>query len=192
MLEALGGLGLASAAGLNAYIPAIIVALLDRYTDVVTLPEEFAFLSKTWVLVALILLLVVEEVVDKIPGADHVNDIVQSFIRPASGAVLFAANASETFGGHVWLALIVGFVMALTVHSTKAATRGVANLSTGGVAAPVISVVEDVVAVALSAVAILFPILVLAFLVLLAFALYSVAQRFKERRIRREQAQSPL
>ena len=87
MIEALGGLGLASAAGLNAYIPALAIAVLAQFTDRVHLPAELAFLDRTWVLVTLLLLLVVEEIVDKIPGADHLNDIVQTAVLPASGAV---------------------------------------------------------------------------------------------------------
>jgi len=186
MLEALGGLGLASAAGLNAYIPAIVIAVLDRYTDLVTLPEQFRFLSEPWVLATLIVLLLIEEVVDKIPGADHANDVVQSIVRPVSGAVLFAASASDSFSGRVWLALIVGFVMALAVHGTKAAGRGVVNVSTAGLGAPVVSVAEDVMSLTLSLAAILFPILILGFLIMFALSVRRVSSHRRRRRERSE------
>mgnify|MGYP003419318202 CR=1 FL=1 len=84
LIGALSGLGLASSAGLNAYIPALLTAVLARYTDLVTLPKEFEFLGSGWVLITLTVLLVIEEVVDKIPGADHLNDVVQTVVRPVS------------------------------------------------------------------------------------------------------------
>ncbi len=177
MFEALGGLGLSSAAGLNAYIPALIVALLARYTDVVTLPNELGFLANGWVLAVLIALLVVEEVVDKIPGADHVNDVVQTIVRPTSGAVVFAANANESLGGNFWVSCAIGLVMALVVHGTKAAGRGVVNVSTAGIGAPVVSVIEDLVSVALSVIAIVLPILIAVFLIWLVGVIWWIVRR---------------
>ena len=181
LLGALGGLGLASSAGLNAYIPALITALLARYTELVTLPDEFAFLSSGWVLATLTVLLLIEEVVDKIPGADHVNDIVQSLVRPASGAVLFAAGSEEAFGDHTWLALLVG-VAALCVHGTKAAGRGVISVSTGGIGAPVASVIEDVLSLAGAVIAIVAPILVIVFLAGFVWVSVVIVRKRRERR----------
>lgn len=192
LLGALGGLGLASSAGLNAYIPALLTALLARTTDLVTLPDEFRFLQSGWVLATLSVLLVVEIVVDKVPGLDHLNDIVQTVIRPASGAVLFAAGSEQAFGDHVWLALIVGFVAALGVHATKAATRGVVNVGTGGVGAPVASVVEDVISALTAVVAIVAPILVIGFAVAFALALRAVLRRRRDRRERRAAPEGSL
>lgn len=187
LVGALGGLGLASSAGLNAYIPALITALLARYTDLVTLPSQFAFLQKGWVLITLTVLLVIEEIVDKIPGADHVNDIVQTIVRPVSGAVLFAAGSEQAFGHRTWLALGVGFITALGVHSTKAAARGAINVSTVGVGAPVASVVEDVLSFVGSVIAIVAPILVIGMIAAFAFVLWRIL-RFRRRRRERKLA----
>lgn len=191
LTAALGGLGLASSAGLNAFIPALLTAVLARYTDLVTLPPEFEFLSSGWVLATLVALLAVEEVVDKIPGVDHLNDVVQTLVRPVSGAVLFAAGSEEAFGDRTWLALGVGFVAALGVHATKAAGRGVVNVSTGGVGAPVASLTEDALSLVGAVVAIVAPILVLAFIALFAWALWVILRRRRARRARRAAARTP-
>lgn len=185
LIGALGGLGLASSAGLNAYIPALLTALLARFTDLVTLPKEFEFLSSGWVLLVLTVLLVVEEVVDKIPGVDHVNDIVQTLVRPTSGAVLFAAGSKDAFGKHTWLALLVGFIAALGVHATKSAGRGVVNVSTAGIGAPVVSVIEDILSFAGAIVAILAPILVILFVIAFVWSLVVILRKRRERRERK-------
>ncbi|HOT80392.1 MAG TPA: DUF4126 domain-containing protein [Microthrixaceae bacterium] len=191
LIGALGGLGLASSAGLNAYIPALLTALLARYTDLVTLPKEFEFLSSGWVLITLTVLLVIEEVVDKVPGADHLNDVVQTVVRPVSGAVLFAAGSEDAFGRHTWLALGVGFVAALGVHATKAAGRGVVNVSTGGIGAPVVSVIEDIVSLTGAVVAIVAPVLVILFVIAFVWLLVVILRKRRERRERKAAAAVP-
>src|SRR5215470_14358333 len=88
----LTGLGLAGAAGLNAYVPLLGVALLGRM-HVVPLAAPFDVLMHPVAIAALVLLLALEVVVDKVPGADHANDVVQTFIRPAAGALLFLGGS---------------------------------------------------------------------------------------------------
>ena len=45
VLEALTGTGLAASAGLNAYIPLVIMGVLARYTDSIGLPNGWQWLS---------------------------------------------------------------------------------------------------------------------------------------------------
>ncbi len=53
MLEVLTGTGLAVAAGLNAYIPLLILGLAGRFVDFVELPAAWSWLSNEWVLAIL-------------------------------------------------------------------------------------------------------------------------------------------
>jgi hypothetical protein len=64
--QLLTGFGLAGAAGLNAYIPLLAIALLGRF-GVVTLHAPFDVLTHGAVIAVLAVLLVVELVVDKVP-----------------------------------------------------------------------------------------------------------------------------
>ena len=84
-MELLTGFGLATAAGLNAYIPLLALGLLSRFTDLVTLPAGWSWLENGWVMAIVAVLLVVEIIADKIPALDSVNDTVQTFIRPTAG-----------------------------------------------------------------------------------------------------------
>lgn len=177
----LGAFGLSGAAGLNAYVPLLLVAALGR-AGALRLASPFDVLTQTWALVLLSVLLVVELVVDKVPGADHVNDLVQTFVRPAAGAVLFAASAGVLTDVHPAVPLACGLVLALGVHATKAAARPVVNATTVGFGAPVVSVLEDVAALSTSLVAVFLPILVAAILVLFAAAAYWVWSRRRRRR----------
>ncbi|MDQ1654689.1 MAG: hypothetical protein QOI35_3889 [Cryptosporangiaceae bacterium] len=195
MLEALTGTGLATAAGLNAYIPLLIVGLLSRFTDLITLPDGWRWLQNPWVLGILGVLLAVEVVADKIPVVDHINDVVQTVVRPTAGGLVFGATSSaqtvtvsnpDSFFSHNrWVPVLGGIVLALLVHGTKAAARPVINGLTLGTGAPVASTIEDGVSVSVSLVAILLPVLVLFFLAgLIALMVWLVRRRRARSRTR--------
>jgi len=174
--QLLTGLGLAGAAGLNAYVPLLGVALLAR-AQVLTLTPPFDLLTHPWVIGVLVTLLLLELVVDKIPVADHVNDVVQTFIRPAAGALLFVGGSGAA--GHVppVVLVIAGLVAAFGVHATKAVVRPAVNASTFGAATPLISAAEDVTSASTTLVAVFAPVLVLLLLLLLAVGVWWFARR---------------
>jgi hypothetical protein len=198
MLELATGSGLALAAGLNAWIPLLGLGLLSRFTDLVTLPAAWAWLENGWVLGILAVLLSLEVVADKIPVVDSINDVVQTVVRPTAGGIAFGAGAtSETttvtdpaafVESGQWVPVVLGVVLALVVHATKAGARVVANTSTAGTAAPVVSAAEDAGSVALSAMAVLLPLLVIPVLVLLVVAVVLVVVGVRRRRRRRDLA----
>ena len=157
--------GLSTSAGLNAYIPLLVVAVLARFTPLVTLNEPYDALTSWWVIGVLAVLLVIEILVDKVPAIDTVNDVIQTFIRPAAGAVLFAAT-TNTIGVHPVLAAVCGVVLAGGVHAVKAGGRPVVAVATAGVGNPIVSTVEDVISFVASVLAIVAPYLMLALVVI--------------------------
>lgn len=160
--------GLSSAAGLNAYIPLLIVAVLGRL-QVLHLSEPYDVLMSWPAIGILATLLLIEVAVDKIPGADHVNDVVQTVVRLAAGAVLFAANAGVITGMDSTLALAVGLLAALGTHGAKAAARPLVNVSTVGIGAPIMSLFEDIVALLGSILAVFAPVLFIVFAAVMVF-----------------------
>ncbi|MFC7527657.1 DUF4126 domain-containing protein [Actinoplanes sp. GCM10030250] len=192
MFEVLTGTGLAASAGLNAYIPLLTMGLLARYTEAINLPAGSAWLENGWTLVILGLLLSIEVVADKVPIVDHMNDIVQTFVRPTAGGLAFGAgSASETvtvadpgsfFTSHQWVPILAGGLIALGVHGVKAASRPVVNATTAGFGAPVASTAEDFGSVVMSVLAILLPILVLFGLVIMLWAAFWVLRRRRRRK----------
>ncbi|HYH12838.1 MAG TPA: DUF4126 domain-containing protein [Thermomicrobiales bacterium] len=180
MLAALlSSLGLALPAGLNAWLPFLILALADRYTSQIDLDAPFDFISSTPGLIIILLLLPIELLVDKIPGADHVSDLAHTFIRPVAGAILAAAVADASHDLNVWFAAILGVGGAGATHAVKMSTRPVITASTGGVGNPVASIVEDVASVVSSLIAIFVPLLLIVILPLIGFALYSTWKRLR-------------
>jgi uncharacterized membrane protein len=182
-------MGLSAAAGLNAYIPFLVVAIIARYTDLITLPEGFAWIESPWAIGIGLVLLLTEVVLDKVPAVDSVNDAVQTLIRPSMGGLIFAATSaaedldrSTWMGDHPWVGVVLGVVVSGLVHAGKAAARPVINAGTLGTGGPVVSTLEDGTSLGLSLVAVLLPLLVIVALVLLAWFLIRAPRRVRARR----------
>ncbi|GAA3806738.1 DUF4126 domain-containing protein [Sphaerisporangium flaviroseum] len=196
MLAVLTGLGLSTAAGLNAYIPLLVVGFLANFTDAVKLPQDYSWLTNGWVLAIISVLLLAEVVLDKVPVVDHVNDIIQTAVRPAAGGVVFSATQAASQLDHStwmnqnpWMSWILGIGVALAVHVMKASARPVVNVSTAGVGAPVVSTVEDAGSLGISLIAVFFPVLVIVALVVLAALAWWVIRLLRRRRARRNTLQ---
>ena len=192
MFEVLTGAGLAAAAGLNAYIPLLAIGLLSRFTDLVSLPAGWAWLENGWVQIILGVLLIIEIVADKIPVMDSINDWIQTIVRPAAGGIVFgsgtvAQTATVTdpekfFSSFAWVPIVLGILLALTVHVGKTAVRPAANLATAGIAAPVLSTIEDIFSAVMSLVALLLPLLVIVGLAGLVVGGVALLRRMRHRR----------
>lgn len=191
MIAALTGMGLSAAAGFNAYIPFLIVALTARFTDVITLPSSWAWIESPVAIGIAAVLCVAEFVLDKVPAVDSLNDTIQTLVRPAMGGLIFAAtqaasalDESAWMKQNPWVGIVLGIVVSGLVHSGKMAARPMLNLGTGGAAAPVVSTIEDTLSVVFSLVAIFLPILVVLLLGGLAWGLSRLARRVRRRRSR--------
>jgi hypothetical protein len=182
--------GLSTSAGLNAYIPLLVVAVIGRLSiladwDILRLREPWDTLTSWWIIGLLAVLLAIEITVDKIPAADTVNDVIHTVIRPAAGAVLFAATANVITDIHPVLALACGLFLAGGVHAVKATARPVVTTTTAGVGNPIVSTIEDVLATIVSLLSVLIPVLAAAILLL---AVGTLAWLWWRRRKRRQAA----
>ncbi len=188
-MDVLQGLTLAAPAGLNAYIPVLAVAIAQRF-GWLQLSGPYAHMGDWWFIALVSVLLFVEIVADKVPAVDHVNDVIQTVVRPAAGGLLAVAASGE---GKLepWLLLAAGVLIAGGVHAVKASARPVINAVTGGTGAPVASTVEDVGAAGVSVMAIAAP--VLAAITVLATVIGTMwgISRWRSRRAERKAAEQP-
>ena len=171
LTNVLAAFGLSGSAGLNAYLPLLVVALMARFTNLIQLGQPWDVLESWWVIGTLTLLLVVEFFADKIPAVNHANDAIQTFVRPTAGAVLFAASTGVVARLDPVVGIILGLLVAGSVHAAKSVLlRPAVTATTGGLGNPVVSVAEDVVALVVSLLAVILPV-VMTFLLCLFIAL---------------------
>ena len=174
--------GLSASAGLNAYIPLLVVGVIAHYTDWITLSNPWDLLANPWVLIVLGILVIIEMLADKVPAVNHINDAIQTFIRPAAGAIAFAASANVITEISPVLALICGLLVAGSVHAVKSvAVRPVVTATTGGAGNVPVSIAEDIFSTVMSILAIVIPILVMIILILMIVLFFRWRQRRQEK-----------
>jgi hypothetical protein len=153
-------IGLAACAGLRAWLPLLLTGGLVR-AGVIEVGESFSFLASDRALVLFGLASVIEIVADKVPAIDHALDAIGTVVRPLAATVL-AASVFGSFADPltaVALGAAIGAPTALVPHAGKAALRAASSAFTAGLANPVISVLEDLITLALFVLAVLVPVL---------------------------------
>jgi cbb3-type cytochrome oxidase subunit 3 len=178
---------LSSSSGLRAYLPlfALGIAVI---AGVVPLEHGYEVLTNPLVLGALGVLSVLEIVADKVPAVDHVSDVIHTAIRPIMGGIIFA-NTDNLVSMHSGVAAaIIGGVLAGGVHGAKALSRPAVTATTVGMGNPVVSVIEDIVTIALVVLAIVVPAAALILLVLFV-VLFVLILRWAWRRLHRRKRQ---
>ena len=177
VLNLLGStLGLGLVSGLNLYATVLTVGLGVRL-GLITLNPELSgleVLGSPYVLIAAGILFVVEFLADKIQWVDSVWDTVHTFIRPLGAAVVGASAIGAVNGEAAVIAALCAGV-SLSAHSTKAGTRLLANHSPEPFSNIGLSLIEDVLAVAGTFIALRYPsvMLVVVAIFLIAFAWFA-------------------
>jgi hypothetical protein len=177
--------GLSASAGLNAYIPLLAVALLARYTDLIKLSTPWDGIANGWIIALLLVLSLIEFFADKIPAVNHINDVIQTFVRPTAGAIVFAASAQVITEINPVLSLAAGLFVAGGVHAVKSlAIRPLVTATTAGIGDVPVSIAEDIISTAISILSILVPVLVfIIMLVVIAWTVHKFWRRENQRRL---------
>ena len=165
--------GLSASAGLNAYIPLLVVGVLAHYTNLIKLNAPWDTLSNPWILILLGILLIIEMLADKIPAVNHINDLIQTGVRPVAGAIAFAASTNVFHGINPILAMACGLLVAGSIHLIKAAAvRPLVTVTTAGAGNVPVSIAEDLTSTVVSFLSILVPITIAVLLVILILFLF--------------------
>jgi uncharacterized protein DUF4126 len=169
VLALLSGIAVAAACGLRAFLPLLLLGLASRL-GLLQLRGGAEWLATDLALIALGVATVLEVAGDKVPVVDHALDVVGTLLRPA--AAWLGAYAVLQSWPTPWaqIAAILLGTTALGVHALKAKLRLGSTAATLGTANPVVSVIEDVLALATMVVAVLAPVLAIVVLALLVIA----------------------
>jgi len=173
-------IALAASAGLRAWLPLLLAGSLARL-GVLDLGPSYQVLASNEALVLFGVATAIELIGDKIPAVDHALDLIGTLLRPLAGALLAAAVLGTVTDPltSVVLGTAVGAPSALVPHAAKSAVRAASTTMTGGLANPVLSLIEDAISLATFLLAVLVPLLVVA---LLGLTLYLASRWLRHRR----------
>lgn len=171
VLPILTGLSLSACLGFRAFLPPFILGMVYHFfPSTVHINESFAFLSKEPVLIALGVATLLEFLGDKIPWVDHFLD---QAALPAKLALSVILSLALIPGANHWFYLLIAVVFStgttLTVHAGKTGIRASSTAMTGGMATPVVGVIEDAITIIGSFTAILLPVAAIIFIAILCY-----------------------
>ena len=172
------GVGLASVAGVRAFMPLALFALFARL-GFIGEPDILGLLSGWTVVLVLSALAGVEIVLDKVRALDPAFGYVMIPIRMVSGAALFATiyDPGALLDARAVPGLVAGAGIAALVAVLGMTLRPASRTSSAGVSTAFLSVMEDVVAIIGGAVGLFVPFLPLLFVGFLLFFFNRIRKR---------------
>jgi hypothetical protein len=168
------GVGLASVAGVRAFVPLALFSLFVRLGYIAE-PDIHGLQIGWTVVLALSALAVVELTLDKVQALDPAFGYVMIPIRMVAGAVLFAAVYES--GALFDAVAVAGGAIAGLVAGLKVILRPASMSSSAGVSTAFLSAMEDFVAVFGGVVGLFLPFLPLLFVGFLLFFFNRIRKR---------------
>jgi hypothetical protein len=176
------GVVLAATAGLRAFLPVFSASLAAWMTDM-PLPGNLAWLEKPQTVLIFGVATLLEILGDKIPVVDHALDGVQVLTKPVLAVLAATPFLYQLSPEHsVAIGILLGAPLALGVHSAKATARLGSTATTAGMGNPLLSVAEDVAAIASIVLGFLAPLLALVLMAATIFFIARLALRVRRRR----------
>ena len=148
VIPVVAGVCLSACTGFRAFLPPLLIGIVYRFFPAwLHIGSGLEFLATTPVLAALAVATVVEFLGDKIPAVDHLLDLIELPVKMALSAVLttMIIPDGDLKSVFMMIALVLGQGATVSMHAGKAGMRAVSTAATGGIANPVISLIEEIV-----------------------------------------------
>ncbi|MEC7687304.1 MAG: DUF4126 domain-containing protein [Candidatus Thermoplasmatota archaeon] len=142
------GLGLAAACGFRVFIPPLMMGVANRF-DLYELEGSFTWVGETWAIAIFGIATILEVGGYFIPWIDNLLDAVATPAAILGGIFVTSASLEgEMDSSTQWmLSIIAGGGVSGTIQLGTVATRAISTGTTGGLANPLISLLEAVASI---------------------------------------------
>jgi len=142
------GLGLAAACGFRVFIPPLMMGVANRF-DLYELEGSFTWVGETWAIAIFGIATILEVGGYFIPWIDNLLDTVATPAAILGGIFVTSASLEgEMDSSTQWmLSIIAGGGVSGTIQLGTVATRAISTGTTGGLANPLISLLEAVASI---------------------------------------------
>ncbi len=144
ILSFLLGIGLSAAVGFRVFVPMLIVSLASM-AGAITLSPGFQWMGTPAAALVFAVATLVELLGFLVPWVSNALDSIATPAATIAGVIMMAAVLTDMSPIARWaLAIIAGGGVALTVQGATVVTRAAAAGATGGVASPVVAILEAI------------------------------------------------
>ena len=163
------GLALSAACGLRVFVPLLVLSIAARM-GVLSLAPSLGWAGSNEAIIAFSVATVLEIVAYKVPWLDHALDTIASPAAVLAGTMVTASQVGAIHGVSPMLqwacAIIAGGGIAGLVQTGSVSTRAASTVTTAGLANPIISAIQSLLAIVLSVLAVVAPIIAAVLVVL--------------------------
>jgi hypothetical protein len=138
---------LSSTAGIRVFVTLLAVSLAMHWGFLPPPAHQFAWLASDGALAVLVVASILEVLGDKIPLLDHGLHVLHTVAKPLAGALIAGSVVQPGNDPSLLLLGVLGGANALAIHGVSATARAASTATTGGLANPIVSVVEDGLAI---------------------------------------------
>lgn len=159
LLSVCVGIGLSAACGFRVFVPLLVMSVAARAGHLALSPG-FEWIGTTPALIAFAIATCLEIAAYYVPWVDNLLDTIATPVAMVAGTMVAASAISEMTPLLKWaLAGIAGGGVAASVQVATGVARGASTITTAGVGNPLIATMELSGAMALSLLAIAWPVL---------------------------------
>lgn len=164
LLSIVLGLGLSAAVGFRIFVPALITSLAAHF-GYIQISESMEWMSSTPAIMIFSVATLAEIFAYYIPFIDNALDAIAAPAAAICGTLLMGSTIVEIDPFIKWpISIIAGGGLATTLHGSTSVVRAKSSGFTAGLANPIVSTVEAVVAAIISILSIVAPVLIVVFL----------------------------
>ncbi|WP_373072108.1 DUF4126 domain-containing protein [Zeaxanthinibacter enoshimensis] len=173
------GIGLAASVGFRVFLPLFALSLA-AYTGIWELNDNWEWIGSLAALVTLGVATILELGAYFIPWVDNLLDTIAVPLAAIAGTAVMVSTVADLNPVITWaLAIIAGGGTATAIRGASATGRAATTATTGGIANPVVSLIETVTATVMSVITILAPILGFILVVVILLVIFSIYRKLK-------------
>lgn len=182
ILSILLGIGLSASVGFRVFVPLFALSIASYY-NVIPLNESWQWVSSMPAIITLGLATTIEIVAYLIPWLDNILDSIAIPLAAVAGTAVILSTAAGLDPVVTWsLAIIAGGGTAAAIKTSTATTRLTSTVTTGGIANPIVSVVETGSSIVMSILALVAPVIAIIVVVIVLWLLFKVFKWFKPKK----------
>jgi len=176
------GIGLAASVGFRVFLPLFALSLA-AYFDVWSLNGSWEWIGSLPAVIVLGVAMLVEIFAYFIPWVDNLLDSIAVPLAAIAGTAVMVSTVADLDPTITWaLAIIAGGGTATAIKGTSAAGRLTSTATTGGLANPVVAVVETGTATVVSAASIFAPIIAIILVIIILSFVFWIYRKIRPRR----------
>jgi len=173
------GIGLAASVGFRIFVPLFALSIASYY-NIIPLNESWQWINSMPAIITLGLATIVEIVAYLVPWLDNLLDSIAIPLAAVAGTAVMLSTAAGLDPVVTWsLAIIAGGGTATAIKTSTATTRLTSTATTGGIANPIVSVVETSSSIVMSILALIAPVLAIILVIIILWLLFKVFKWFK-------------